>query len=68
MSVKNRGKIQHLGHFSRIALEKKLRFCIVQSKNQNKSRLSRKVTKLYGHLYKNTYKGCGNFRNILNKS
>ena len=52
MSAKNHEKIQPLGHFSRLALEKKLRFYTVWSKNQNKSRLSRNATKLYINLYK----------------
>jgi len=46
---------------------KKLRFCMVRSKNRNKSRLSRNATKLYRHLYKNTYRWCAKFRNIPNK-
>jgi len=68
MSAKNRGKIQPLGPFFRLALEIFLLFCVVRSKNQNKSRLSRNATKLYRHLYKNKYRGCEKFRNVLNKS
>jgi len=68
MSAKNCDKIKPLGHISELALRKKLRFCMVWSKNQNRSRLSLNVTKLYGHLYKNTYRGCAKFRSIPNKS
>jgi len=57
MSAKKGEKIQPLGHFFGLALEK----------NQNKSRLSRNVTKLCRHLYKNTYRWCAKFRNIPNK-
>ena len=46
MYAKNREKIQPLGHFSGLALGKKLRFCTVRLTNQNKSRLSRNATKL----------------------
>jgi len=67
MSAKNRKKIQPLGHISGLALRKKLQFCNVRLKNQNKSRLSLNATKLYRHLYKNTYRGCAKFRSILNK-
>jgi len=35
MSTKNREKIQPLGHISGLALQKKLRFCTVRSKNLN---------------------------------
>ena len=56
MSAKNREKVQPLGHFFILALGKKLRFCMVWAKNQNKSRLSRNATKLYRHLYENTYR------------
>jgi len=68
MSAKYRKKIQPLGHISGLALRKKLRFCTVQSKNQNKSRLSLNATKLYRHLYKNRYNGCAKFCSIPNKS
>jgi len=67
MSAKNREKVQPLGHFFGLALGKKLRFCMVRSKNQNKSRLSWNAMKLYRHLYKNTYRWCSKFRNIPNK-
>jgi len=67
MSAKNREKVQPLGHFFILALGKKLRFCMVWAKNQNKSRLSRNATKLYRHLYENTYRWCEKFRNISNK-
>jgi len=40
MNAKNRKKIQPLDHISGLALRKKLRFCTIRSKNQNKSRLS----------------------------
>jgi len=56
MIAKNREKVQRLGHFFGLAHGKKLRFCMVRSKNQNKSRLSRNATKLYKHLYKNTHR------------
>ena len=55
MSAKKREKVQPLGHYFGLALEKKLRFCMVRAKNRNKSRLSRNATKVYRHLYKNTY-------------
>ena len=67
MSAKNREKVQRLGYFFGLALGKKLRFCMVRSKNQNKSKLSQNATKLYRHLYKNTYRWCAKFRNIPNK-
>ena len=68
MNAKNHEKIQALGNFSGLALGKKLLFCTVLSKNQNKSRFSWNATKLYRHLYKNTYRGCAKFCSILNKS
>jgi hypothetical protein len=40
MSAKNHEKVQPLGHFFGLELGKKLGFCMVRSKNQNKSKLS----------------------------
>jgi len=67
MIAKNREKVQHLGHFFRLTLEKKLWFGMARSKNQNKSRLSRNATKLYRYLYKNTHRWYWKFHNIPNK-
>jgi hypothetical protein len=56
MSAKNREKVKLLGHIFGLALGKKQRFCMIQSKNKNKnknkSRLSRNAKKIYKHLYK----------------
>jgi len=40
MSAKKREKVQPLGHFFGLALEFFFWFCMVRSKNRNKSRLS----------------------------
>jgi len=68
MRAKNREKVQHLGHFSGLALRIFFWFCTVRSKNQNKLRLSRNTTKLYRHLYKNTSRVFAKIRSISNKS
>jgi len=67
MSAKNSEKIQPLGHFFGLALGKKLQFFMVRSKNQNKSRISLNTTKLYRHIYKNTYRRCAKMRILVKK-
>ena len=64
MRAKYREKSQPLGQFSGLALGKELQFCTIRSKNQNKSRLSWNVMKLYRHFYKNTYRGSVKFHSI----